>query len=846
MSALTDEITTSLKGTTLKREFGPVGRSLAERYFPSVRFPDAATERLAALHRKGFVVHVMRTTAWVNYLYLTWALVKRQLPPIRAVVNLRRWFTRPWLRTAQRGDFDVRFTYARQHKGSGLVFLRESAFGSAAGRETREDPFPALVKRVRSSDRPIFLVPELFVWEKWNQKVQPGVIDYIFGSPEAPGFLHSVLAFLRNHKRAQFRVGEPIDLKAFVDANKNDSDAVIARKVRSVLHHHLSRETRAVFGPPSKPVDRLLEEALRDRVAKKALAEVAAETGRSQSSVYREARKHLDAIAARASPTMVATVAPILDWVFNRIYDGIEVDENGLERAMASAAHFPVVLTPSHKSHIDYLVLSYVLWQRGYAVPLVAAGANLSFFPLGPVLRRVGAFFLRRTFKGDKVYTAAFRAYLKKLIHDGIHHEFFPEGGRSRTGKLLPPKLGLFTWQVDAVAEGARNDLFYVPVSIDYEKVVESSSHSAELKGGEKKPEDLKALLQAPKVLADKYGRIHLKFDEPISLVALAKERGVDLVSGHATEEQKKTLVRALSHRVMFGISKVSTVTPQALVASALLAHRKRGTTADEVQDRVGFLRDMLADLEAPQSKQLEGAPSSPATLGPISEAVGMFVGERMVTVTVADNAPVYQVDPDRRAELSFYKNTLINVIAGRTIVANALLSSPDMQLASVKERALFLSRLFKLEFMYRAGVAFDVIFTETLAHLEKLLLIEVKGDRIVLSREPFARPRLVFLAEMLRDYLESYWVAAVTAQTLAKASGDRKELLKRAMEKGKAAYLSGEIEASEAVSRTTLENAIQFLIEQGYLTEAQKNLTLGTPRQGELAQQIRSFLSET
>lgn len=840
LAALSDDTMSNLKA-----EFGPVGRSLAARYFPGVRFPDSATDRLAALHQRGFVVHVMRTTAWVNYLYLTWALLKRGLPPIRAVVNLRRWFTRPWLKTAQRGDFDVRFTYARQHKGSALIFLRETAFGTAAGREAKNDPFPALVKMVRHSDRPVFLVPELFVWEKWNQKVKPGLIDFIFGSPEAPGFLHSVLAFLRNHKRAQFRVGEPIDLKAFIEAHPDDSDAVVARKVRGVLHHHLARETRAVFGPPHKPTERLLDEALRDRVAKKSIAEISANTGRSLASVHKEARRHLDAIAARLSPTVVAILAPLFHWVFNRIYDGVEVEEEGLERAMARASTAPLVLTPSHKSHIDYLVMSYVLWQRGYSVPLVAAGANLSFFPLGPIFRRAGAFFLRRSFKDDKVYTLAFRAYVKKLIHDGIHHEFFPEGGRSRSGKLLPPKLGLFSWQVDAVLEGARNDLYFVPVAIDYEKVVESSSHSAELKGGDKKPEDLKALLQAPKVLADKYGRIHLRFAEPISLVALATERGLNL-NQPVSEEQKKGLVRALGHRVMFDISQVSTVTPQALVASVLLAHRKRGITATEVQERVAFLRDVLTDLKVPQSTQLKGAPSSPSTLGPISEAMAMFTAEKMVRVELAGELPVYQVDDERRSELSFYKNTIINVVAGRTIVANALLSISELTVAAVKERALFLSRLFKLEFMYRAGVGFDETFNETVAHLGKHLLIEVKDDKLVIAAEPFARPRLVFLAELLREYLESYWLAAVTVEALPPGGCDRKELIKRALERGKAAYLAGEIEASEAISRITLENAVQYLTEQGHLVEVQKMLTPVATRPVDFAAQIRAFLPKT
>ncbi len=442
---------------------------MAGRYFEPVRFPQSAADTLAKLHEQGFVVHVMRSTAWVNYLYLTWALVKRGLPPVRAVVNLRRWFTRPWTLSAQRGDFDVRFTYARMHGGSGLVFLKETAFGRADGRQTEEDPFPALVVLARKAHPPGYMVPELFVWEKWKPKIAPNIFDRLFGSPEAPGFLHSLFAFLRNYHRAQFRLGEPIDLRAFAQEHSDVSTAVLARKVRSTLHHHLAKETRAVFGAPQKSTDRLIEETLRDRTLRKSLEEAAEEKKRSFESVQNEARKNLDTIASRQSQSVLAIASPILNWVFNRIYDGIEVDEVGLERAMKAGAHATVVLTPSHKSHIDYLIMSYVLWYRGYSVPLVAAGANLSFFPLGWFLRRGGAFFLRRSFKGDKIYQASFRAYLKKLVHDGIHHEFFPEGGRSRTGKLLQPKLGLFTWLVDAVLEGARDELLFVPVAIDYE-----------------------------------------------------------------------------------------------------------------------------------------------------------------------------------------------------------------------------------------------------------------------------------------------------------------------------------------------------------------------------------------
>ncbi|RYZ33483.1 MAG: glycerol-3-phosphate acyltransferase, partial [Myxococcaceae bacterium] len=692
---------TVTQGEALKEEFGPMSRVLGARYFDGVHFPPEAENELRALSARGFVVHVMRTTAWINFLYLAWAMVRRAMPPIRAVVNLRPWFTKPWRQTAQGGAVEERFRYALQQGGSGLVFLRRTALLHASGKETREDPFPALVRLARGSDKPVFLVPELFVWEKRPAKLKPGWRDVVFGSPEAPGFVHSMVAFFRNYKRAQFRVGEPIDLRRFIEENPQATDEVLARKVRSALHVYLARETRAVFGPPQKPTDRLIEETLRDRHLRKVLDEHAAATGRKPASVQREAKRNLEAIAAKPNPSVLALIAPLLEWVFNRIYDGIGVDEAGLHRALKAAGRAPVVLCPSHKSHVDYLVMSWVLWNRGYTAPLVAAGANLSFWPLGPLFRRCGAFFLRRSFKGDKVYAASFKAYIKKLVHDGIHQEFFPEGGRSRTGKLLTPKLGMLTWQVEAVLDGARNDLYFVPVSIDYEKVVESDSYSKELAGGEKKPEDLKALLSAPKVLAARYGRIHLTFDEPLSLVEFMKARGLS-PQEPVTDEQKKGLVRALGNRVMYGISKVSTVTPHALVSASLLAHRRRGLTQRELTDRISLLRRIAVEDGARLSTELANAPSNPETLGPIQDAMREFISDEMVRTKEARNEVSYQVEDSRRPEMSFYKNTLMNLMAARSLVANALLAGTPAPYDTVKARALFLSRLFKVEFIYR------------------------------------------------------------------------------------------------------------------------------------------------
>ncbi len=806
-----------------------------------MRFPDSALAELKQLSNDGFVVHVMRTSAWVNYLYLAWASAFHALPPVRAAVNVRRWLTKPFTLAAMRGDFRARFDFARSAGGTALVFLRESAFNAPRGVEAHSDPFPALVELARASSKPVYLVPELFVWEKWQHKLSPSVFDRVFGSPEAPGFLHSLGAFLRNFRRAQFRVGEPLELRQFVIDQAGESTDRIARKVRGTLNQHLARETRAVFGPPRKETDRLIEEAMRDRVFQSTVKELAAQKGKPEAALNKEARRNFNAIAARYSPSVVGVAAPLMHWVFNRIYDGIEVDEPGLERAMKAAANAPVCLTPSHKSHVDYLVMSYVLWQRGYSVPLVAAGANLSFFPLGPFFRRGGAFFLRRSFKGDPLYTATFKAYLKKLVHDGIHHEFFPEGGRSRTGKLLQPKLGLFTWLTDAVLEGARDDLLFVPVAIDYERVVEGASYKAELSGGEKKPEDLKALLSAPAVLTENYGRIHLRFDEPVSVARLMKDRGLSRDS--ASEDQKKALVRALGNRVMYGISKVSTVTPHALLASALLAHRRRGAAVREITDRVLLLRRMAEDLGAPLSRQLTDAPADPSVIGPIADAMRVFAREGFVRIAEARGEPIYQVEDDRRQELVFYKNTLMNLVAGRTIVASAMVATGSTDVTELREAALFLSRLFKFEFIYPVGHSFERVFDDTVEQLGRLGIIARSGSTLTVAEEPSAASTLRFIADLLLDFVESYALAAKEAAALVEAGVDKKDFLKRALENGRADFLGGTLTGAEALSKPNLENALLYLLDQKYVLEVDKRLRPGSKPVSELLAQLGPYL---
>jgi glycerol-3-phosphate O-acyltransferase len=802
-----------------------------DRWFRAVKMPPDAPGALASAAREGSVVFVMRSAGLLNFLFLTWLARRLGLPPLRAALGLRGVL--PWLARVRSGERALEEAIARGE--TAIVFL-----SGAAG----PDPFPILSRVQRGFERPLLLVPALLVWTRRARKLKPSIGDLLFGTPEAPSRLAVAIGFLLNRERAVLRVGTPLHLAAFVRDRAGEADATLGRKLRGALHLHLAREVRSVVGPPLKTAARVREMVSRDRELRAALARIASDTGRPLAEVAAEADRDVQEIASRYSPAFIELVRPVLAWLFRKMYDGVEVDEEGLARVRRAAADSPIVLCPSHKSHIDYLVMSLVFSDHGMTPPHIAAGINLAFWPFGAIARRGGGFFIRRTVKGDRVYTAALRAYVKQLLRDGFPQEFYLEGGRSRTGKLLFPKTGLFSMQVDAWLEGAVDDVLFVPVAIDYERLMEASAYARELSGGEKRKEDFRALLRTRKILRRRYGRLYLQFEEPVSLRAIAEERlgplttsltlpdvmdAPDAAAGAPAEgarrdaDPRRQLVQAVANHVAYGIQRAITITPVGLVAASLLSHVRRGITATDLARRIELLRFVASEGGARFAKGFSGSPSDPRHDGPIAAAVASLAADGLVRVDEAAGEVIYSVPDEKRLQLDFPRNAVLHRYVALSLVSAALrargLDAPE---AEVKEEARFLSRLFKLEFMYRVGARFDEVFAENVAFLERLGIVVRSRDRLRAGRD---RDALEFLADLTRAYGESYRVAAEAlaeiGRTVPDVPFDRKALVGRFLEHGRGAFLAGRISQREAISRPTFENAVEWFVQQGALVPA-------------------------
>jgi glycerol-3-phosphate O-acyltransferase len=786
--------------------------------FERVGFPEERAVELRALGDRGSLVYVMRWPLALSLSYFEHAYGQRSLP--RPSVA---WAPRggPWTRVVRRASAEELAAEVKRG-GNALIFLR-----GGGARTPKEDPFVSLA-RVAREGRPIFLVPQVIVWERHPGTVKGGFLGTLLGAPETPNPLRTAGAFLYFHRSAHAKIGQPIDLTAFLAAQADDSDETLARKVRGALGYHLAHQSRQVTGPRLKPHGRMIDEVLRDRTLRGTLEALVQDGGEELATLEKQAENALGEIAARFNPTAVEFLKPLADRVLRRVSGGIVVDRPGLDRVRAAAARSALVLCPSHKSHLDYVVLSKVLYDEGFTPPHVAAGVNLSFFPLGPLFRRGGAFFLRRSFKGDRVYASAFRADIKRLMRDGFTQEFFIEGGRSRTGKLLSPKLGLLSMEVDAWIEGARSDVSFVPIAVDYEKIPEGRAYARELAGGDKQKETFGALLKTRKVLRSRHGRIYVQIDEPISLQAFFASRGVD--PAHHTAEERRALVQALAYRIVYGISRAETITPIALMAGALLGTRQRGLSAAAVGDRVAFLRNLVDRHGARLSPDLHDSPSNPEVEGPLQAALDLLAEDGQVRWSRVSGVAYLSVVEEGRVPLSFYKNALLGACVGSSLVATALLSFKEGApgLDQLRARTLWLSRLFKFEFSYRTDARFAQIFDETLDLFAELGLIERSAER-VRPVSIAARERLELLADLTHDFLESYWIACDGLDELRSAGPlEPKELIARALARGKKALEAGRLTRPEALSRPNLENALLAFRELGAI-DGDKKLQLAS-----------------
>jgi glycerol-3-phosphate O-acyltransferase len=545
---------------------------------------------------------------------------------------------------------------------------------------------------------------------------------------------------------------------------------------------------------------------LADRGVRKAIEQRAAEQGSSPERAELEAERLFREVAANMNSTFLAVIGAILTWVFGRIFTSI--DTSGLEKVAERAKEHPLVLVPSHRSYFDFLILSWLFYQNFLVPPHIVARENMAFGPFGFLFRRVGAFFMRRQLD-DPLYKEIFRAYVSYLVREGFTQEFFIEGARSRTGRSQAPRFGILSWDIEAFLESRRRDLFFVPIGISYERLVEEGSMVDELQGGEKTQESLLGLMRARRFLQRRFGTVHIHFDEPISLAAAMGDQreAFHLSSDPGVEDEKRRFVEALGYRLVERINWSAVANSTSVAASVLLGHTHRGMRRDEFVGRMQWTVDLLRAQHVRCTSALE------ADEGAFGESLNFLAKASLIHIEDDPRGEIVFFDESRRRALDIYRNAIGHYLAAPSFVARALLGGCSRkQLEEEVERwqAIFEHEFFAARSPERQGDA-----VRLLAHFERHGWA-AQHDGIWRATEP-GEPFLHSLAEQTRGLIELYAavcdVAVETGGALA-----RKELPKLATARFERARILGEAERSEALNPTTVGNALDWLVREGVL----------------------------
>ncbi|MBF0449669.1 MAG: 1-acyl-sn-glycerol-3-phosphate acyltransferase [Candidatus Magnetomorum sp.] len=799
-------------------------------FFSGIRVSPEQTAHLKALEKKGYIVYTTKYKSSFDFLFYHSRYQKDDLPfpelaldyrfimwqPISRVFRaLFTWIYNVLKKWHRPNPFHTHYIRDEMIKGRSC-FLSLLEPGGIHRRFVKEkvDPVRYLIEIQQSMDRPIYLVPQWILFSRKAHKSQRSLLELIFGTEENPGNIRRMYMLLKRPENVFVETSEPFNLLRFIREPENHNRNIehLSYLVRQEMINRLNRQRQSIVGPTLKSDEELKEDILRNASFQDFLEDYATTRKVPIQEVYRKADNYLTEIAAKYSNNMIQVFSWSVGWIAHNMFEGFEYNQEMLSKLKQASQKGPLILAPCHKSHIDYLIISYILYHNNMPCPLIAAGKNLSFWPLGPIFRGGGAFFLRRTFRGAMLYSKVFAAYVNTILKEGFNVEFFIEGGRSRTGKLNLAKLGLLSIILDAYKNGVCQDLMFVPTYIGYDKIIEEKSYISELEGHQKEPESLSQVLKARKFLSRRFGRIYVQFNEPISLKEILKT--FDTPIEQMTTKEIQILCRNVGHRLINAINEVTVVTPYALVAAALLNSPRQGFTKSEFANRIETYLNYLVALNVKLSDTLINYVQT------VENVMETYTHRKIIEKLEISNVREalgdsrMRVNDYKRNQLDYYKNNCICYFIPAAYTALSILTRDAFQFSEddLYETYDFLKEFFKNEFAYDADKSNQSYLQATLkAFIDDAIVMPHAELPDVYNVTSAGFRKLGYFALFLKSYFQSYRIALDVFMEYSHEKLDEKESIKKMYSMGNRLYKRSEIDLTESISKVVFKNAMNY-----------------------------------
>jgi glycerol-3-phosphate O-acyltransferase len=660
------------------------------------------------------------------------------------------------------------------------------------------------------------------------------------------GRFRKALSVLVNGRNTLVHFGEPLRLRDALQDGMSEQRSV--RWVMRTLRAGLRAQRASTIGPDLSHRRTLVTQLLKTADVRSVVRREMQARGSSRRTALLAARKDAIEIAANYSQSFVRFMSVLLAWLWNRLYEGVDFEH--VEQMSEIGDGAEIIYVPCHRSHMDYLLLSYVIYRKGFAVPHVAAGINLNLPVIGRFLRKGGAFFLRRTFKGDAVYAAVFAKYLGFMMARGHPLEYFIEGGRSRTGRLLSPRTGMLSMTVRAYLRDPKRPVVFMPVYFGYERIVEGRTYIGELSGRPKEKESVFGLLKATvSVLRSKLGKVHVNLGQPIALDELLDRHHPDWRGAPADTAEPRPgwindAIGDLAVRINTEINAAAAVTPINLVAMAILATPRQALAEGDLCRQVELYQQLLR--EAPYGPLVTVMADSGAQMIRYAESMGVL--ERQ-THPLGD---IMRMNAENAVLATYYRNNILHLFAVPSLLACCFVSNAAMRTDDIHRMVWRVYPYIAAELYLRwdeasVGAVVDTLL-DTFARLHLLQANEDRSEWRRPASTSLEAVQLSVLAQATIQTVERYYL--VIALLLQAGSGS---ITQEALEQSchlmaqRMSVLYG-LNSPEFFDKSLFRNFIELLrrrnvvqtSEEGRLSFGEPLLAVGADAQLVLSEQIR------
>ncbi|NRA53867.1 MAG: glycerol-3-phosphate 1-O-acyltransferase PlsB [Gammaproteobacteria bacterium] len=672
---------------------------------------------------------------------------------------------------------------------------------------TRFSEFIGLIRADTEQD--VQVVPVSLFWGRKPGRTDDSVTSAVLQRENA-SWLRKMMMIIFLGRDNFVRFSRPISMQTLLE--KRGSDEQVAHKLSRLARFHFHRQAQTMLGPKLLYRASLERNLLQSAALQSVMKDYGEQKNKTKEEVEQEVRDFIDEIAADYSERVLRICDRVLTWLWNKLYKGVNITNAERVRQLAQNGD-EIVFVPCHRSHMDYLLLSYVIYRQGMVPPHIAAGINLSFWPAGPILRRGGAFFMRRSFRGNKLYAAVFREYLHQLFSNGHSVKYFTEGGRSRTGRLLAPKTGMIAMTVQGLLRGIDRPITLVPVYLGYDHVMEVSTYHSELKGKSKEKESMGQVVKTLRKLKN-FGQAYVNFGEPIQLNKLLDDKVENWRDDIDTLAVQKPswltpVVNDIANNVMVNINNSAAVTSITLSALVLLGVERRITSKDALEKQLELYLQLLR--KAPFMPDVTIPDVNGQQL--LSQAIGL----EKFTLSSDQLGEMVSLDVSGAVTMTYYRNNILHLFALPSLIAAIFIYKGSKTRAQLAEIIEPLYPLFQAEFFL--GFEHDAresYINSVLAALIDLGLIELVDQQYRLISE--TRSQLFIMAQHIQETLERY---AIVLKIL-----ERKPKIERAALSQESHALAQRlskihgINAAEFFDKQVLTTFISGLKEQDYLND--------------------------